>query len=117
MCVFRHIWPNRHRGEIVGHINGRRRCLVLSLAALARLESCYDDTDILVLMRRFAEKGIGAQDVINILRAGLCGGDDPLGASDTPLIVKGGFTCALELAAQLIEAAFGIIPSSTNDTK
>lgn len=118
MQLAKYLWPNRHRGEVVGHINGRRRLLILNLAALAHLEACYEDTDILILIRRFAAKGIGARDVINILRVGLNGSGDPLGQSKTPLVVRGGFTAALDIAAQLIESAFGIEPHTpTSDSE
>lgn len=100
------IWPNRHCGEVVGHINAKRRVLRLSLSALAQLEACYDDTDILLLLRRFSENGLRAQDVMNILRAGLAGAGDPSAVEDAPLDVTGGYGVALELATELIERAF-----------
>ncbi len=100
------LWPNRHRGEVRAVINGRPCLLRLSLHALACLESRYDDANIMRLIRRFSEQGMGAGDIDNIIRAGLIGMQNPLGDSDTPLDVEGGFGAASRVATALIMRAF-----------
>jgi hypothetical protein len=97
---------NRARGEMVARINGRTRIMKLSLDALARLETVYGGEDILTLVKRFSEKGLSATDVIHILRAGLIGASDPLGADDTAIDVEGGYPQALKLATELMELSF-----------
>lgn len=107
-------FANRHRGEVAARINGRRRILRLSLSALARLEDCYaaaDDAaggvaDILHLLSRFAENGMQAEDVDNVLRAGLQAVGDVLAVTGEPLDVDGGPEAAAQIALQLIARAF-----------
>lgn len=99
-------FANRYRGEVVARINGRRRVMRLPLSALAQLENCYGDIDILHLIGRFAEDGLKAVDVDNVLRAGLASTQDDLALSGAPLDVEGGHGVALQLATQLIERAF-----------
>ena len=100
-------FANRHRGEVVGKINGRRRIMRLSLSALAQLENCYGDIDILQLLSRFAEDGMRANDIDNVLRAALRATKDELAVSGAPLDVEGGHGAAQRLATELIERAFG----------
>ena len=44
---------NRHRGEIEAEIGGARRTLVLTLGALAELESAFGADDLVALAERF----------------------------------------------------------------
>ena len=106
-------YANRHRGEVVGRINGRRRIMRLSLSALAQLENCYGDTDILELLTRFAQQGLQADDIDNVLHAALVGARDVLAESGASLDVEGGEAQALHLATRLIELAFAPPSSST----
>ncbi len=98
---------NKKRGELTLIINGRRRYLKLNLHALACLESAYNDTDILQLVKNFAETGMGAGDVEKIIRAGLIGMDDPLCETEQSLDVEGGFLAAQETAMELLQLALG----------
>ncbi|MGN6118018.1 MAG: GTA-gp10 family protein, partial [Nitrobacter sp.] len=41
--------PNRHRGEIAAEFGGRQRTLVLTLGALAELESAFGADDLVAL--------------------------------------------------------------------
>ena len=100
------IWPNRYRGEVVGVINGRRRVMRLSLAALAQIEACYDDTNIAAITQRFSENGMSPKDAENILRAGLAATDDATAQCATALEVEGGADGARALAEKLISRAF-----------
>lgn len=108
-------YANRHLGEVVGRINGRRRIMRLSLSALAQLENCYGDTDILELLTRFAQQGLQADDIDNVLHAALVGARDVLAESGAPLDVEGGEAQALHLATRLIELAFAP-PTPSNST-
>lgn len=110
-------FANRHRGEAAAHINGRRRILRLTLAALAQLEGCYGDTDILRLLARFAARGLTADDADNILRAGLAAAGDRLAEDGAPLDVEGGPAAAVQLAVLLIERAFAPLPDSKPDER
>ena len=105
------VYANRHRGEVVGRINGRRRVMRLSLAALAQLETCYGGEDILQLLDGFSRAGLSAQDSDNILRAGLLATQDELATTGAPLDVEGGAAMALHLASELVQRAFSPAPS------
>lgn len=100
--------PNRHRGEIDAEIGGRRRPLVLTLGALAELESAFGEGDLVALAERFAKGRLGARDLIRIIAAGLrgageCVTDDEVAA----MAVPGGAAGYVRIAASLIEATFG----------
>jgi len=45
--------PNKYRGEIDADLGGRRRTLVLTLGALAELESAFGAADLVALAERF----------------------------------------------------------------
>lgn len=110
------VFANRHRGEVVARINGRRRRMQLSLSALAQLESCYGNKDILAVLDGFSQSGLGVKDAENIIRAGLAATDNVLAETGAPLDVDGGDAGALRLAETLIERAFNgsIFPTPAN---
>ena len=64
---------NRHRGEIEAEIGGARRRLVLTLGALAELESAFGAEDLVALTERFASGRLAARDLTRIIGAGLRG--------------------------------------------
>ncbi len=97
---------NRWRGEVFGCINGKKRIVRLNLDAIARLEQMLPDADIISFLRRIAVSGIGAQDTLCVIRAGLIGAKDELAFKDEALDVRGGFTAAVMLATELLSAAF-----------
>ncbi len=110
------VFANRHRGEVVARINGRRRRMRLSLQALAQLENCYGDTDILTLLDRFKAQGLSPEDADNILRAALLAMQDALSISGAPLDVEGGVPAARHCADRLLMAAFAL-PDAPHPTK
>ncbi len=65
--------PNHYRGEIEADIGGRKRTLVLTLGALAELESAFGEGDLVALAERFARGRMSARDLIRIIGAGLRG--------------------------------------------
>jgi hypothetical protein len=99
---------NKHRGEIEAEIGGRRRTLVLTLGALAELESAFGAEDLVALAQRFGSGHLSARDLLRIIASGLRGagetvGDDEVGA----MTVAGGATGYATIAADLIAATFG----------
>ncbi|MBE8219823.1 MAG: gene transfer agent family protein [Alphaproteobacteria bacterium] len=114
MALSNWIWANRRRGDVAATINGQRRILRLTLAALARVESCYGDMDILALIRTFTTDGMTAKDADNIIRAALTGSDDEaanvLAHAETLSIAGADKEAhkAADLAHNLINNAFSI---------
>ena len=99
--------PNFHRGEIAADLGGRRRTLVLTLGALAELESAFGANDLMALAERFGTGRLSARDLVRIIAAGLRGAgetisDDEVGA----LTVDGGAAGYVRIAAGLIAATF-----------
>ena len=102
------IWANKKRGDVIALINGQRRRLRLSLAALAKIEACYNDTDILQLIRSFALHGMTAKDADNIVRAALQGGGDEACANAETISVSTTHETIFDLAHELLERSFAL---------
>jgi hypothetical protein len=99
---------NRHRGEIDAELGGRQRTLVLTLGALAELESVFGAEDLPALAERFATGRLAARDLIRIIGAGLRGAGE--GVSDeevAAMAVDGGAHGYVRIAAALLAATFG----------
>ena len=99
--------PNKYRGEIEAELGGRRRTLVLTLGALAELETAFGADDLVALAERFGSGRMAARDLIRIVAAGLRGageavGDDEVAAMTAP----GGAAEFVRIAAELIAATF-----------
>jgi hypothetical protein len=99
--------PNKHRGEIAASLGGRTRTLVLTLGALAELESAFGAGDLVALAERFGTGRLSARDLVRIIGAGLRGAgetvsDDEVGA----MTAEGGATGFVRIAAELIAATF-----------
>lgn len=99
--------PNIHRGEIAAEIGGATRTLVLTLGALAELESAFAADDLVALAERFGSGRLRALDLVRIIGAGLRGageavGDDAVAAMTVP----GGAAGYVRIAAALIAATF-----------
>src|SRR3954471_14798899 len=83
--------PNKHRGEIAAEIGGRRRTLVLTLGALAELESAFGADDLAALAERFGTGRLGARDLMRIIGAGLRGAGEDVSDQDvSAMAVEGG---------------------------
>jgi hypothetical protein len=100
--------PNHHRGEIEADIGGARRTLVLTLGALAELESAFGADDLLALAERFGTGRLRALDLVRIIGAGLRGAgeavtDDEVARMPTPEGAAG----YARIAAALLQATFG----------
>ena len=99
---------NRHRGEIDAEIGGSRRTLVLTLGALAELESAFGAGDLAALTERFAQGRMSARDLLRIIGAGLRGAGESVTDDEVArMSVPGGAAGYVRIAAELIEATFG----------
>ena len=60
---------NRHRGEIEAELGGQNYTLVLTLGALAEIESAYGGEDMIAIAERFEGGRIKASDAIKVIGA------------------------------------------------
>jgi hypothetical protein len=105
--------PNTYRGEISADLGGRRRTLVLTLGALAELESAFGASDLVALAERFGTGRLSARDLVRIIAAGLRGAGETVSDDDVAaMAVDGGATGYVRIAADLIAATFGGAPTS-----
>ena len=99
--------PNKYRGEIEAEIGGDRRTLVLTLGALAELESAFGADDLVALAERFGSGRLSARDLTRIIAAGLRGAGENVGDDEVAaMTVEGGASGYVRIAADLIAATF-----------
>ncbi|WP_441255933.1 GTA-gp10 family protein [Tardiphaga sp. 285_C5_N1_2] len=99
--------PNRLRGEIAAEIGGRSHTLVLTLGALAELESAFGADDLAALAERFGSGRMSARDLIRIIGAGLRGAGEAISDDEVAtMTVPGGAAGFVGIAAELIAATF-----------
>lgn len=99
--------PNKHRGEIEAEIGGDRRTLVLTLGALAELESAFGAGDLVTLAERFGSGRLSAQDLVRIIGAGLRGAGETVSDDEVAaMTTEGGAAGYVRIAAELIAATF-----------
>jgi len=99
--------PNSHRGEIAADLGGRTRTLVLTLGALAELESVFGANDLMALAERFGSGRLSARDLVLIIAAGLRGAGETISDDEVAALrVEGGVTGYVRIAADLIAATF-----------
>ena len=99
---------NHRRGEIEAEIGGSRRRLVLTLGALAELESCFAAEDIVALAERFGAGRLKAGDLTRIIAAGLRGAGEAVSDADVAQMpVPDGAAGYVRIAVALLEATFG----------
>jgi hypothetical protein len=100
--------PNRHRGEIEAELGGTKRTLVLTLGALAELESAFGADDLVALAERFEKGRMGATDAIRIIGAGLRGAGETMSDDDVAqLAAPGGAAGYVRIVSDLLAATFG----------
>jgi hypothetical protein len=98
---------NKHRGEIDADIGERRRTLVLTLGALAELESAFGAEDLVALAERFGSGRLSASDLIRVIAAGLRGAGESISDDDVAaMTVAGGAAGFARIAADLLAATF-----------
>jgi hypothetical protein len=99
--------PNKHRGEIEACLGGCRRTLVLTLGALAELESAFGADDLVALAERFGSGRLSARDLVRIIAAGLRGAGENVSDDEVAaMTVDGGASAYVRIAASLIAATF-----------
>jgi hypothetical protein len=99
--------PNKHRGEIAAELGGRQRTLVLTLGALAELESAFGADDLVALAERFGTGRLSARDLTRIIAAGLRGAGETVTDDEVAaMTVDGGAAGFVRIAAELIAATF-----------
>src|SRR5512138_1405597 len=100
--------PNRHRGEIEAELGGTKRTLVLTLGALAELESAFGAGDLVALAERFERGRMSATDAIRIIAAGLRGAGESIGDDEVArLSAAGGAAGYVRIVSDLLAATFG----------
>ncbi len=100
--------PNKHRGEIEAILDGRAYRLVLTLGALAELESAFGDDDMLALAARFEKGRLSARDCVKIIAAGLRGAGCTVTDEEVALMrAVGGAAGYVDIVARLLNATFG----------
>ena len=103
--------PNRHRGEIEAEFGGKRHTLVLTLGALAELESAFEAKDLLALAERFEKGRLSAGDAIKILGAGLRGAGSEISDEEVArLATPAGAAGYVRIVSELLAATFGTSP-------
>jgi hypothetical protein len=99
---------NRHRGEIEAELGGTKRTLVLTLGALAELESAFGAGDLVALAERFEKGRMSATDAIRIIGAGLRGAGETMSDDDVAqLAAPGGAAGYVRIVSDLLAATFG----------
>jgi len=99
---------NKHRGEIEAELGGIGEPLVLTLGALAELESAFGADDLPALTERFASGRLKASDLVRIIGAGLRGAGETVTDKDVAAMsVDGGAHGYVRIAADLLAATFG----------
>ena len=102
---------NRHRGEIDADLGGRRRTLVLTLGALAELETAFGASDLVALAERFGSGRLSARDLMRVIGAGLRGAGDAVSDAEVAaMTAEGGAPGYARIAAELLAATFGDAP-------
>lgn len=98
---------NSIRGEVSAQLAGREMTLCLTLGALACLESRFNCADLISLIDRLQSGRLKADDLIDIIHAGLMGGGNEISRAEVAAIkIEGGVEGAVRLTADLIRAAF-----------
>lgn len=100
--------PNRHRGEIEAELGGRRFTLVLTLGALAELESAFGADDLVALAERFEQGRMSARDAIRVIGAGLRGAGNEIADEEVAkFAAAGGAAGYVRIVSELLAATFG----------
>ena len=105
---------NAHRGEISACLNGTQRTLVLTLGALAELESAFGDQDMVALASRFENGRLSSGDCVKIIAAGLRGAGAAVTDDEvSQMRADGGVAGFIDIVARLLAATFAGEESTT----
>lgn len=98
---------NRHRGEISATLDGAQYRLVLTLGALAELESAFAADDMVALAARFDNGRLKARDCVRIIGAGLRGAGYAIQDEEVAnMQTKAGAAGFVAIVADLLGATF-----------
>ena len=99
---------NKHRGEIAARLDGVEHRLVLTLGALADLESAFGNDDMIALATRFESGRLSARDCIRIIGCGLRGGGYAISDDEVShMEADGGAAGYVDIVARLLAVTFG----------
>ncbi|MEJ8473956.1 gene transfer agent family protein [Roseibium algae] len=99
---------NRLRGEISACLDGRKWTLVLTLGALAELETAFACEDLQSLVDRFSSGRLSAGDLIKVIGAGLRGAGNEVSDDQLAQMTSaGGAAGYAAIAADLLQVTFG----------
>ncbi|MFT0890917.1 gene transfer agent family protein [Pseudochelatococcus sp. G4_1912] len=103
---------NRRRGEIEAVLGGEKYTLVLTLGALAELESAFGVADLAALGERLSLGKLSARDIICILQAGLAGAGADVDVARLP--VAAALPEYARAVADLLAATFGVVEAASS---
>jgi len=99
---------NARRGEIEAELGGVRRRLVLTLGALAELESHFEAQDLVELAERFGSGRLAAGDLVAVIGAGLRGAGEAITDREVAaLTTPGGAASYARIVSELLTTTFG----------
>lgn len=99
---------NRHRGEIAATLGGAEHRLVLTLGALAELETAFGADGLAALAQRFESGRVSARDLAAVIGAGLRGAGEVIDdAAAARLAHADGVAGYVRIVAELLAATFG----------
>lgn len=98
---------NLHRGEIEARLDGVPYRLVLTLGALAELESAFGDQDMLALASRFERGRLSSRECVKIIGCGLRGAGALISDEEVARMqADGGIAGFVDIVARLLSATF-----------
>lgn len=99
---------NARRGEIAAELGGVPRRLVLTLGALAELETHFEAGDLVELAERFGTGRLAAGDLAAVIGAGLRGAGETITDREVAaLTVPGGAAAYARIVSELLTVTFG----------
>lgn len=99
---------NLHRGEIEARLDGATHRLVLTLGALAELESAFGDEDMVALAARFERGRLSSRECVKVIASGLRGAGASVNDDDVARMqADGGVAGFVDIVARLLTATFG----------
>lgn len=98
---------NRYRGEVEATLDGEKCTLVLTLGALAELESVFEVAHLSDLAKRLSNGQLAARDAVAVIGAALRGAGNALSNAEVAAMrIDGGAAGAARLVADLLTATF-----------
>jgi hypothetical protein len=106
---------NARRGEVDAVLDGKEYSLLLTLGALAELETAFGAEDLVALAGRFEGGRLSSRDILRVIAAGMRGGGNDLTDDEIArMSMDGGVPAYVKLASDLLVAAFGASAESVS---